>query len=155
MSPSLHAEILLIALQAFQVLHMATHDWIPLGRLNDVRGVRSQNTTGQLILATLINTVPFAIPLFFSVRYLPQPWPHWLRDWLWIAYFILLAGEIRAWWIPWLFGTSAEKIARYQAMFGNTHTFLPVRNGITPNTAHLLLHLATAATLVTLWLGHI
>jgi hypothetical protein len=35
-------------------------------------------------------------------------------------------------------------------MFGNTHSFLPVRNGIVPNTAHILLHVATAATLMIL-----
>jgi hypothetical protein len=33
-------------------------------------------------------------------------------------------------------------------MFGKTHSFLPVRNGMVPNTAHILLHLATAATLI-------
>jgi hypothetical protein len=32
-------------------------------------------------------------------------------------------------------------------MFGNTHRFLPIRNGLAPNTAHIMLHLATAATL--------
>jgi len=33
-------------------------------------------------------------------------------------------------------------------MFGKTHSFLPSRNGIVQNTAHILLHLATAATLI-------
>jgi hypothetical protein len=36
-------------------------------------------------------------------------------------------------------------------MFGRTHTFLPVRHGIAPNTLHVLLHLATLATLILLW----
>jgi hypothetical protein len=35
-------------------------------------------------------------------------------------------------------------------MFGNTHAFLPERNGIRPNTLHILLHACTAATLVLL-----
>jgi hypothetical protein len=35
-------------------------------------------------------------------------------------------------------------------MFGKTHSFLPPRNGMVPNTAHILLHLATAATLIVL-----
>jgi hypothetical protein len=35
-------------------------------------------------------------------------------------------------------------------MFGKTYSFLPVRNGMVPNTAHILLHLATAATLIVL-----
>ena len=32
-------------------------------------------------------------------------------------------------------------------MLSNTHHFLPIRNGLVPNTAHVMLHLATAATL--------
>jgi hypothetical protein len=35
-------------------------------------------------------------------------------------------------------------------MFGHTHSFLPQRNGLVPNTAHILLHLATASTLLVL-----
>jgi hypothetical protein len=45
-----------------------------------------------------------------------------------------------------------ERAARYQIMLGKTHSFLPPRNGIVPNTAHFLLHLATAATLIVLFL---
>ncbi len=33
-------EQILIALQAFQVLFLWLHDWIPLGRLNDATAVR-------------------------------------------------------------------------------------------------------------------
>jgi len=36
-------------------------------------------------------------------------------------------------------------------MFGNTHSFLPKRNGMVPNTAHILLHLSTASTLLVLY----
>jgi hypothetical protein len=35
-------------------------------------------------------------------------------------------------------------------MFGNTHSFLPLRNGLVPNTAHIMLHLATVTTLICL-----
>jgi hypothetical protein len=47
------------------------------------------------------------------------------------------------------FRPEPERAARYQIMFGKTHSFLP-RNGMVPNTAHILLHLATAATLIVL-----
>jgi len=43
--------------------------------------------------------------------------------------------------------------ARHQIMFGKTHSFLP-RNGMVTNTAHILLHLPTAATL-TILLGEV
>jgi len=35
-------------------------------------------------------------------------------------------------------------------MFAATHAFLPERNGIRPNTLHVILHLATLATLLVL-----
>jgi hypothetical protein len=35
-------------------------------------------------------------------------------------------------------------------MFGTTHAFLPERNGIRPNTLHVILHILTLATLVVL-----
>jgi hypothetical protein len=37
-------EMVLVALQVLQVLFLWLHDWIPLGRLNDVAAVRSQDT---------------------------------------------------------------------------------------------------------------
>jgi hypothetical protein len=38
-------------------------------------------------------------------------------------------------------------------MFGNTHAFLPARNGVRPNTLHVILHASTLAMLVLLALG--
>jgi len=34
-----------------------------------------------------------------------------------------------------------------RSCLSNTHRFLPIRNGLVPNTAHVMFHLATAATL--------
>ena len=50
-------EQLLLALQAFQVLFLWFHDWIPLGRLNDVTAVRHQDTPSRPVLVTLIQSV--------------------------------------------------------------------------------------------------
>ena len=73
---------LLLALQAFQVLFLLIHDWIPLDRLNEVAAVRSQDTFRRLVLVTCIQTLPFAIGLYFSARYLGMRYPDWLNDWL-------------------------------------------------------------------------
>jgi hypothetical protein len=145
-------EIALLTLQAFQVVFLWLHDWIPVGRLNDVVAVRSQNTTTRLVLATLINSVPFTIGLAYSLLYFERPYPRWLLYWLWISYGVIFLGELLAWWIPYFFRAEPQRAARYQVMFGDTHSFLPRRNGIAPNTAHVLLHLATLATLVCLLL---
>jgi hypothetical protein len=144
-------EIVLLFLQTFQVVFLWTHDWIPFGPLNDVAAVRSQDSLRKLIVVTLIQSVPWTIGLVFSTRYFCRPYPSWLEIWLWISYSLLFIGQLRAWWIPYLIQPDPERAARYQVMFGNTHTFLPKRNGLVPNTAHILLHIATAATLVALF----
>ena len=146
-------ELTLLALQAFQVIFLWIHDWIPLGRLNDVTAVRGQDTTRRLVIVTLIQSVPFTIGLFFSAKYFGHPYPAWLSKWLWISYGILLGGQLRAWWVPYLGKPEPDRAERYQKMFGNTHSFFPEHNGIKPNTAHVLLHLSTAATLVVLFLS--
>jgi hypothetical protein len=143
-------EGVLLALQAFQVLFLWVHDWIPLGRLNDVAAVRSQDTRRRLVTVTLIESVPWTVGLCFSLSHFRRPYPDWLYNWLVISYGLLFIGQIRAWWIPYLFRPEPERAARYQIMFGKTHSFLPPRNGMVPNTAHILLHLATAATLIVL-----
>jgi hypothetical protein len=145
-------EWILLALQVFQVVFLWIHDWIPLGRLNDVTAVRSQDTVRRLVIVTLVQSLPFTIGLYFSARSFGQPYPAWLEHWLWISYTVLLIGQIRAWWIPYLLKPEPERAARYRKMFGNTHAFLPQHNGLVPNTAHVLLHLATAATLLVLFM---
>ena len=145
-------EGILIGLQAVQLLFLAIHDWMPLGQLNDTDAVRKEISTRGLIITTIIQTAFFAVGLFFSVRYFHHKYPGWLIRWLWISYVILFVGEIQAWWIPYLVKADPTRAARYQRMFGNTHTFLPIRNGIAPNTAHVLLHLATVGTLLVLFL---
>lgn len=143
-------EAVLLALQLFQVLFLALHDWIPIGRLNDLKAVRAENSLLRLFLTTLISTAPFAIGLAASFRYYGQHHPFWLTLWLWISYVWLFIGELQAWWIPYLFVRQPARAARYDAMFGNTHAILPAHNGIRPNTLHVVLHLTTLATIVVL-----
>jgi hypothetical protein len=50
-------EMVLLALQVFQVLFLWAHDWIPLGRLNDIAAVRSQDTRRRLVTVTLIQSM--------------------------------------------------------------------------------------------------
>jgi hypothetical protein len=140
-------EEILILLQSCQVLFLAVHDWVPLGRLNDVSAVRSQDTTSRLVTVTLIQTAPFAFGLLYSVLEYGHPYQGWLMRWLFISYLILLLGQLRAWWLPYLLRPEPQRAERYGVMFGKTHSFLPKRYGITPNTAHVLLHIATFLTL--------
>lgn len=141
-----------MALQAYQVLFLWLHDWVPLPPFNDVAAVRRADPLARLVRITLIQSVPFTAGLAFSALSYGRPYPHWLRLWLWISYGVLFAGQLRAWWVPYLLHAEPRRAARYRLMFGRTHSFLPVRHGVVPNTAHLTLHLATAATLAVLYL---
>jgi hypothetical protein len=141
---------LLIAFQTLQVAILWLHDWVPLGSLNHVGRVQAEDTKFQLVKTTLIQSVPFTLGLFFSLSYVQTHHPAWTMKWLWISYAILFAGELRAWWVPYLVRPEPARAERYAKMFGGTHAFLPARNGIVPNTLHCLLHAATAGTLVLL-----
>jgi len=143
-------EITFLALQTFVVLFLLLHDWIPLGRLNNAAAMRSQDSLLHRVIVTLIGAVPAAFCLWSSIAYLGRPYPHWLEMWLWITYGALLLGLLRAWWIPYLLVPDAERARRYQVIFAGTHSFLPRRNGIAPDTLHTLLHLAVVCTLVAL-----
>lgn len=139
----------LIVLQLFHVFFLALHDWVPLGRWNDVRAVREANPGRGLLLTTAISTAPYAFGLVASWIW-RGGYPGWLREWLWWSYGLLFAGELRAWWMPYFFGTDANRVARYEAMFGRTAAVLPSRHGIRPNTLHVVLHVATVGMLVLL-----
>lgn len=149
-SPINPLEVTLLGRQAFQVTFLWFHDWIPLGSLNDVAAVRAEDPLTRLVIVTLVQSVPWTIGLFFSVQYLGQPYPARLDRWLWITYGLLFVGQLRAWWVPYLLKADPKRAERFERMFGNTHSFLQERNGMVPNTAHIPLHLATAATLLTL-----
>jgi hypothetical protein len=138
----------LLALQTFTVLFLALHDWIPLGKFNNPAGVRAANPGAKLFTTTLLSAAPYAFGLAASIIYLNKPYPDWLFWWLWISYVLLFLGQLRAWWIPYLVRPDPARAARYQQMFGATRAFLPERNGIRPNTLHILLHVSTAALLI-------
>ncbi len=147
-------EITFLALQAVVVLFLLFHDWVRLGRLNNLAAIRNQDTLQHRVFVTLLPGVPAAIGLFFSAKYFGQSYPHWLEMLLWVTYGVLLLRMLRAWWIPYLVLPDKERAARYQIIFANTHTFLPRRNGMAPDTLHTLFHLVTMATVLALFMRH-
>ena len=140
----------LVGLQCFVVLFVALHNWIPLGRLNDVKGARAAFPGSKLLITTLINFTPVSIGLAASVFYFGRAYPGWLFWLLWITYGLACYGSLKAWWIPYLFRADPELAARYRVMYGTTHAFLPERNGIKPNTLHVIFDVATVALLIVL-----
>jgi len=118
------------------VLFIALHDWIPLGRLNNLAGIRAVDTKRKRLAVTALSTLPFGIGFAASLHYGPTGFPGWLLWLLWISYGAGLCGMLRAWWLPYLLFEDRVRAARYQARFADTHAFLPIRNGIRPDTLH-------------------
>lgn len=140
----------LIALQCFVVVFVALHNWIPLGSLNDLEAVRAEFPTGKLIVTTLSNLTPAAIGLAASIFYFRQGFPDWLVWYLWIFYLLACCGSLWAWWIPYFFEAGKKRVAREQALYGNTHSLLPERHGVRPNTLHVIFDVVTVAILIAL-----
>ena len=61
----------LLVLQAFHVLFLALHDWVPLGRFSNVKAVREANPGGKVLLASVISTIPYAFALAASLYGFP------------------------------------------------------------------------------------
>ncbi len=101
----------------------------------------------RLIVVTIVQSLPWTIGLLVSLHAFGRPWPPLLLSWLWVSYIVLFLGQLRAWWVPYLVKPEPVRAERYRSMFGSTHAFLPQRNGMVPNTAHVALHIATLATL--------
>ncbi len=146
MSPTV--QLILIFLQALQLLFLLVHDWLPLGRLNDVAAFRRTSTPREMLLALLVPSIPVATAFVLSIVYFRSSFPPWLRTWLCVTYGLLFLGELESWWIPYAFGTSSARVERYQSLFSRTHSFLPPRHGIVPNTLHVILHVLTLTTVL-------
>lgn len=124
------------------LLFMIVQDWVPLGPLNDVAAILADRTKNELIIVTLIGVVQIIVLMGLILLFVGKRYPIWAKLWLVIHPLCILVGAFVAWWIPYLSGHgAAEKVERYEKMFGNTHAFLPVMNGIVPNTLHTMFHL--------------
>jgi hypothetical protein len=138
----------LIVLQLYMVLFLLLHDWVKIGPFTDPTGFGDENSLGELIFQTVVNTLPILIGFVLALLYMGKRFPIGAKIYICLLYPIYLFGEFQAWWLPYFFGKALgrdidEVVARYEVMFGNTHAFLPPLNGIVVNTAHVLLHLST------------
>lgn len=139
-----------LSCQLIVVLFIALHDWLPLGALNNLAAIRATDSRLKLLLTTVVSTLPFAIGFALTAYYSTSDFPMWLGDFLWITYTAGLYGMLRAWWIPYLLIPDLVRAARYQSRFENTLAFLPVRNGIRPDTLHVCFHVVLVTTFILL-----
>ena len=80
--------VTLLALQCFVALVVAIHNWIPLGTLNDLKGVRAVFRTSKILITTFINFTPVAIGLAVTTFLLWQSLS-------WLA-LLVVVGDLRA-----------------------------------------------------------
>ena len=139
-----------LACQSYVVLFIAVHDWIPLGKLNNLAGIRAADTMPKLLGVTALSALPFAIGLAGSIYYAGSRVPGWLLNLLWITYVAGEYGMLRTWWIPYLLVADPARVARYQVRFKHMHSFLPEHNGIRPDTLHVTFHAVVLVTLLLL-----
>lgn len=141
-------EWLLIVLQVYMLLFLLLHDWVKIGPFTDPTGFGAENTLGEGIFQTVVNTLPILIGFALVLLYAGRAYSLGAKIYLLLLYPVYLFGEFQAWWLPYFFGTTLgrdynETVVRYQVMFGETHAFLPEMNGIVVNTAHVILHAST------------
>lgn len=135
------SEKLLLGGLCFIIVFMVVQDWVPLGSLNDVDAIAKSRSTSELIIVTMTGTLQFLLIFAGVLFFMGKRYPTIVKIWLIIHQSSIFVGALIAWWIPYLFGIGAEKRAEdYQIMFGGTHSFLPVMNGIVPNTLHTMFH---------------
>ncbi len=136
------AEKTLLVGLGFILLFMIFHDWVPLGPLNDVSAVFAEQSLQEVITVALIGSVQILLLLGLVWWFRGRKYPLLAKLWLIIHQSSIFIGVLLAWWVPYFFNYGAEARAeRYERLFGNTHSFLPEMNGITPNTLHFLFHL--------------
>ena len=136
----LSEKLLLIGL-IFIFLFMIVHDFIPLGPFNDVEAILNDQPLKELIFVTIVNAGQILLIIIGVLFFIGKKYPIIIKLWLIIHQSCIFIGALIAWWIPYIFGIGAEqRVERYQEMFGNTHSFLPIMNGIVPNTIHTIFH---------------
>lgn len=140
----------LFGLQCFQVVVLLLHDWLPMGRLNDLAAARRVHSVRALALGTAVSSLLPVIGLALSASPVAARHARGLDFYLLGAYGFLFLGELEAWWVPMLLWPQPTRAREYEQLYARTWAFLPARNGIRVNALHVLLHAATAATLVVL-----
>ncbi|MHC0037785.1 hypothetical protein [Pseudoneobacillus sp. C159] len=138
----------IIILQLYMILFLLLHDWVKIGPFTDPVGFGDENTLGEAIFQTAVNTLPILIGFILTLIYMGKRFPLAAKIYICLLYPIYMFGEFQAWWLPYFFGKTLGRdfdgvVERYEVMFGNTHAFLPPLNGIVINTAHVILHLST------------
>ena len=115
-------------------------DFIDLSPWNDLSVV----TRREQVLGSLVNELPL---LLIAGAFLqPGRALRMLGVGISVLFFL---GHIAAWWVPYLWGASAEAVQEQVRRYGETVTFLPGIDGRpAPNAAHIVVGALALATVI-------
>lgn len=135
------SEKMLLAGLSLILIFMFVQDWIPLSPLNDVQAIAKAHSFNELLIVTMVGVVQLILLIGGVIFFMGKRYPILVKLWLIIHQICIFVGVLIDWWIPYFFGIGAgQRAERYNQMFGDTHSFLPVMNGIVPNTLHTFFH---------------
>lgn len=115
---------------------------VPLGGWNRQPGYQALLESawkGELDAGGLIFTLVFALPgVLFLVAWRKKMW---LLMWLVLIFDAVWFGlQIWSWWVPYIFGASAQWQRTYERVFSHTLNFLPSSgNHLAPDAMHTFL----------------
>jgi hypothetical protein len=142
---------MLLALQAILavlLLLMLVQDLVPLGRWNALRTLAVQSPLAHRVRMTAVNASTAAAALLCTLS------PHYLHRGSWqhtvctVILVCFLFGAFHSWWKPWLFGSTPAEREKLRLITTRTYTFVPERNGVTPNALHCVFHALAVAALI-------
>jgi hypothetical protein len=105
------------------------------------------------VIGTTINTATGVLALWLCREGLKHAAPGPLMR-LIVLQAVLFTMELRAWWVPYIFGSNPETVAHLRPNWEGTIAFLPVRHAVRVNAMHCLLHVLTLAALVLATVEH-
>jgi hypothetical protein len=134
-------QLVFVILQGILILLNLVQDTVNLSPFNNLGAQVRRLGWPKLVIGTLLNTSPLAVSLYLTIRFdgVSLPLSAKLFFVLWSG--MTLVGMFMSWYKPYFFGPTQKELGHYQAVFGGTHSILPVRHGFPgPNTLHLVVH---------------
>jgi hypothetical protein len=134
-------QTLYTVLITLQLVVVATHDLIDIPGWTHGAQVQALLGRRKLWLVTLINSSFPGLAAGLALYYWNRPEPALVADY-WLLYCaVTLGSAIAMWYVPYLFGTTAERKLDFSRMYAGTRQVLPPRgDNPRPNLLHLCFH---------------
>ena len=132
-----------------QFVVVAAHDLVDIPGWTHGSQVQALVGRRKMWLVTLINSIFPGAAAALALYYWNRAKPMLVMDY-WVIYCaVTVASAIAMWYVPYFFGTTAERKRDYAKMYARTRQVLPARgDNPRPNLLHLCFHVLFVITLV-------